>query len=194
VRLWVVLLGFLLNSGATQATPPSPTEQSDPPAPRLGITQSGFGPEAVFVLCDDCPTHTRKVLAPAPAPLRLAEPSNTAHLSRQTRSIHFPLASSRLTKEGRRALDAMRPLLLEAKSITITGHTDRVGKLAFNRRLAMRRAQTVRQALLDMGVPKERIVRVDARCCIEDPPPVNPPARRSDVEMLIVRVSHEQQP
>jgi len=111
-----------------------------------------------------------------------------------TRSVHFPLASSKLVSKGRRALDAMRPMLLKAKSITITGHTDRVGKLAFNRRLAMRRAQTVRQALLDMGVPEERIVRVDARCCIEDPPPVNPPARRSDVEMLIVRVPHEQQP
>ena len=70
---------------------------------------------------------------------------------------------------------------------TLTGHTDRVGKPAFNRRLALRRAQTVRQALLDLGVPEERIGRVEARCCIEDPPSVHPPARRTNLKLLIMR-------
>jgi outer membrane protein OmpA-like peptidoglycan-associated protein len=88
----------------------------------------------------------------------------------------------------------MRPLLLVAKSITITGHTDRVGASAFNRRLAARRAETVSRAVAALGVPPERIVRVRGECCVEDPPQVNPPARRTDVEMLIVRESHEQQP
>ena len=44
---------------------------------------------------------------------------------------------------ARRTLDAMRPLLLEARSIGLSGHTDRVGAPAFNRKLAARRFDLV---------------------------------------------------
>ena len=160
----------------------------------LGIAQAGHGRESVFTLCMECPAPTRKVLAQAPPPIRLAEPSRAKPApalreERITRAVHFTLASSRLTREARQALDAMRPLLLEAKSIALTGHTDRVGAPAFNRRLAARRAETVRKALLELGIPEDRIVRVEAECCIEAPPPVHPPARRTDLELLIVRPS-----
>jgi hypothetical protein len=160
----------------------------------LGIAQTGHGPDAVYRLCVDCPAPTRKVLAPVAPPIRLAEapkaksaPAQQPREERMTRAVHFSLASSKLTAEARRTLDAMRPLLLETKSISLNGRTDRVGAPAFNRKLAARRAETVKRALLDLGVPRERIVRVDSACCVEDPPRVNPPARRTDVEMLIVR-------
>ena len=160
----------------------------------LGIAQTGHGPDAVFRLCMDCPAPTRKVLAPVAPPIRLAEapkaksaPVPQPKEERITRAVHFSLASSKLTAEARRTLDVMRPLLLGAKSIGLSGHTDRVGKPAFNRKLAARRSETIKRALLDLGVPRERIVRIDSACCVEDPPRVNPPARRTDVEMLIVR-------
>lgn len=183
----VVLSGCALQT----AEPPGAVLPLPAPLPR-GITQIGHGPEAVFRLCADCPAPTRKALAPVPPPIRLPEvpkpkPVPSVREEHLTRAIQFPLASSRLTAGARQALDSLRPLLLEARSIGLTGHTDRVGKPAFNRRLALRRAQTVRQALLDLGVPEERIVRVEARCCIEDPPTVHPPARRTDLELLIAR-------
>ncbi len=158
----------------------------------LGISQTGHGREAVFRLCANCPAPTRKVLAPVSPPIRLIEvpkPKTVPPLreERLARAIHFPFASSRLTAGERQALDSLRPLLLETRSIALTGHTDRVGKPAFNRRLALRRAETVRQVLLDLGIPEDRIVRVEAECCIEAPPPVHPPARRTDLELLIVR-------
>jgi len=165
------------------------------PAPtHLDIAQTGHGREAAFLLCKDCPAPTRKVLAPVPPPIRLAEvpkpkPVPPPREERITRAVHFPFASSRLTAEARQALDSLRPLLIEARSIALTGHTDRVGKPAFNHGLALRRAQTVRQALLGLGITEDRIVRVEAECCIEDPPPVHPPARRTDLELLIVRPS-----
>ena len=182
----------VLSGCALQAAEP-PCDVPSTPIPLLrGIAQTGHGPEAVFRLCTDCPVPTRKVLAPVPPPIRLAETAKPKPVlppqeERITRAVHFPLASSRLTAEAGQALDSLRPLLLEARSIALTGHTDQVGKPAFNHRLAQRRAQTVRQALLDLGVPEERIARVDARCCIEDPPPVHPPARRTDLELLIMR-------
>ena len=158
----------------------------------LGIAQTGHGREAVFRLCADCPTPTRKMQATVPPPIRLAEvpkpkPVPPPREERITRAVHFPFASSRLTAGARQALDSLRPLLIEAKSIALTGHTDRVGNPAFNHRLALRRAETVRQALLGLGIPEDRIVRVEAECCIEDPPPVHPPARRTDLELLIAR-------
>lgn len=160
----------------------------------LGIAQTGHGRETVFMLCSDCPVPTRKVLAPVPPPIRLAEvpkpkPVPPPREERITRAVHFPFASSRLTIGARQALVSLRPLLLEARAIALTGHTDRVGKPAFNHRLALRRAETIHQALLAMGVPPDRIVRVEAQCCIEDPPPVHPPARRTDLDILIVRPS-----
>ena len=158
----------------------------------LGIAQSSHGPGAVFRLCSDCPTPTRKVLAAPPPPIRLAEvpklkpplPPRQEHI---TRAVHFPFASARLTDQARQDLDALKALLSEARTITLTGSTDRIGTPAFNQRLAVRRAETVRQALLAMGVPADRIAPVEARCCADDPPRINPSARRTDLDILIVR-------
>ena len=182
----------LLVGCTVQPAEPVASLSAVPARESLGIAQAGHGREAVFMLCADCPAPTRKVLAPVPPPIRLAEvpkpkPVPPLREERITRVIHFPFASSRLTAGARQALDSLRPLLLEARSIALTGHTDRVGNPAFNHRLALRRAETVRQALLDLGIPEGRIVRVEAECCIEDPPPVHPPARRTDLELLIVR-------
>lgn len=184
---WCALLsGCALQAGPV-AKPATPI-----PIP-LGIAQTGYGGEAIFTLCGDCPTPARKTLAPVLAPLKLAEIPKpklvvvAPQQERITRAVHFPLASAKLTGDARQELEALRPLLLETRSIALTGHTDRVGAPAFNRRLAARRAETVRRALVDLGIPRERIVRVEAKCCVEDPPPVNPPARRTDVEILIVR-------
>jgi len=191
VRLLPVWCAVLSGCALQAAEPPVAVPATPAPLPR-GIAQNGHGPEAVFRLCADCPAPTRKVLAPVPPPIRLAETPKpkqvpTVREEHLTRAIHFPLASSRLTTEARQALDSLRPQLLEARTIALTGHTDQMGKPSFNHRLALRRAQTVRQALLDLGVPEDRFVRVEAQCCIEDPPPVHPPARRTDLDILIVR-------
>jgi outer membrane protein OmpA-like peptidoglycan-associated protein len=191
VRMLPTWCAVLSGCALQAAEPPGDVPSTPAPLPR-GIAQTGHGPEAVFRLCTDCPAPTRKVLAPTPPPIRLAEiakpkPVPPPMEERITRAVHFPFASSRLTSGARQTLEALRPLLLEARSVALTGHTDRVGHPTFNRRLALRRAQTIRQALLDLGVPEERIVRVEARCCIEDPPPVHPPARRTELELLIMR-------
>jgi outer membrane protein OmpA-like peptidoglycan-associated protein len=183
----------LLSGCALQPADPVAKVLSTPVSIPLGIAQIGHGREAVFTLCGDCPTPTRKTLAPVPAPLKLAEVPKPKPVvvepqeERSTRAVHFPMSSAKLTGDAWQQLKALRPSLLEARSIVLTGHTDRVGAPAFNQRLAARRAETVRRALLDLGIPRERITRVEAKCCVEDPPPVNPSARRTDVEILIVR-------
>lgn len=192
MRAALVCCALLVGCSVQPAEPVA--DVSTMPTPNhLGITQTGHNREAMFTLCSDCPAHTRKVLAPVPPPIRLAEvpkpkpasaPRQEEHI---THAVHFPFASARLTTQAQQELDALKALLPEARSITLTGNTDRIGTPAFNRRLAVRRAETVRQALVDMGVPAERIAPVRARCCVDDPPRINPSARRTDLELLIVR-------
>jgi hypothetical protein len=174
--------------------PVAPYLPSAPESIHVGITQTGHGSEARFRLCADCPVPTRKVLAPVPPPIRLVELTKAKPILAPapkaepiTRRVFFPFASSSLTAKARRELNALQPQLLEAKSIHLTGYTDRVGVPTFNRKLATRRTETVRQALLDLGVPADRIAPVEARCCVDDPPRINPSARRTDLDILIVR-------
>ena len=57
--------------------------------------------------------------------------------------------------KGRQELDAISNQLADANkmAITVVGHTDRIGSDASNQLLSERRAQTVRQYLVDRGVP-----------------------------------------
>lgn len=184
----------MLTGCALQTAEPVAPLQSAPDPIHLGIVQTGHGQNARFRLCADCPAPTRKVLVPVPPPIRLVEPPKAKPIPAPvpkeepiTHKVFFPFASSSLTAKARRELHALRPQLLDAKSIRLTGHTDRVGALAFNRKLAVRRAEAVRQTLLTLGVAPERIAHVGAECCMNDPPSINPQARRTDVDILIVR-------
>ncbi len=184
----------MLSGCALQTAEPVALLPSAPDPIHLGIAQTGHDSEARFRLCADCPPPTRKALAPVPPPIRLVEPPKAkptpAPAPKEepiTHKVFFPFASSNLTDKARRELHALRPQLLKAKSIRLTGHTDRVGAPAFNRMLAARRAEAVRQSLLTLGVAPERIAHVGAECCVNDPPSFNPQARRTDVDVLIVR-------
>ena len=72
------------------------------------------------------------MLAAPPPPIRLTEipKPKLASAPRQehiTRAVHFPFASAWLTTQARQELDALKALLPEARTITLTGNTDRVG-------------------------------------------------------------------
>jgi outer membrane protein OmpA-like peptidoglycan-associated protein len=61
-----------------------------------------------------------------------------------------------LLPQGRRELDALAASLRDARSVSklrITGHTDRLGSDALNDRLSLARATTVRDYLVQAGVP-----------------------------------------
>jgi OOP family OmpA-OmpF porin len=68
--------------------------------------------------------------------------------------IEFDSNQATLTARGRAALDSLIPLLTEAPrtSIEIGGHTDGFGAPDYNKDLSRRRAEVVRQYLMDHGV------------------------------------------
>ena len=74
-------------------------------------------------------------------------------------TLYFREGSDELTHESRRELENV---LLEvrkrpAPDVIVVGHTDRVGQLQDNDRLALRRAEKMRQELLRQGLPEESV-------------------------------------
>ncbi len=104
--------------------------------------------------------------APAPPGSAAAAPAQTAAQACE-RSLAGVLAGEQIEfASGSAAIDARSGALLdrlakEARScpgtLRIEGHTDPVGRSAFNRSLSQARAAAVRDALIARGVPAERL-------------------------------------
>ena len=74
-------------------------------------------------------------------------------------TLYFLEGRDELTLESRAELDKVfgelrrRPL----PDILVTGHTDTVGGLAYNDKLSLARAERLREMLIALGIPAERI-------------------------------------
>ncbi len=88
------------------------------------------------------------VRAAAAAPLR-----NEIKVVLDPSKVFFRTNSARLKPEVQRILQSVGAS--EASAIDITGHADRRGNFEYNRKLALKRAESVRQALLEGGVSPE---------------------------------------
>lgn len=77
--------------------------------------------------------------------------------------LYFETGSDELTAASRAELPSVLDLIRArvAPGVEIAGHTDTVGAGPANDLLALRRAELVRQLVLDLGVPA-RLVRVDS--------------------------------
>lgn len=90
--------------------------------------------------------------APLPAPVAAPEPKPLMQVKLEADSL-FGFDQDALQADGKRALDK---LLVELKdvnvqSIQVTGHTDRLGTQAYNTKLSTRRAESVRDYLVQVG-------------------------------------------
>ncbi|MDD9938789.1 MAG: OmpA family protein, partial [Myxococcales bacterium] len=74
--------------------------------------------------------------------------------------IEFETNEATIRSESEDVLQAVRKILEEHPQITrisIEGHTDNVGKAAYNKRLSDRRAAAVVKWLVDHGIGKKRL-------------------------------------
>lgn len=69
-------------------------------------------------------------------------------------NIYFDFAKWDITSVATRELGIIKPMIENAKSVTIVGHTDAVGSDAFNQELSVKRAKEVRDFLEKNGVKK----------------------------------------
>jgi outer membrane protein OmpA-like peptidoglycan-associated protein len=97
--------------------------------------------------------EARHAPPPRPAPL----PAQPIRLSSDAL---FGFDSAMLTGEGRRQLDGLLQQVREAsavENIDVVGYTDRIGGDAYNMKLSQRRAEAVRDYLVQNGVPADAI-------------------------------------
>ena len=79
-----------------------------------------------------------------------------------TLALYFEFDEADMSPRTRRQLEIVAALLMAdgAKKITLSGHTDSLGTEDYNDRLSARRAEVVRQFLIDAGVSTAQIVTV----------------------------------
>jgi outer membrane protein OmpA-like peptidoglycan-associated protein len=102
---------------------------------------------------------------PPPPPARAAKPAPAAKRFTLSADALFDFDQSVLRPEGRRQLDKLAADLkgteydiVKVTMVTVTGHTDRLGAASYNMRLSMRRAETVKAHLVNLGIPAAKIV------------------------------------
>ncbi|TNE89362.1 MAG: OmpA family protein [Gammaproteobacteria bacterium] len=79
--------------------------------------------------------------------------------------VLFAFDSAQLLDKGKKELDVAAEAVtqkMQLVSMTIVGHTDRLGSYAYNLSLSKRRAESVRSYLVSRGVPVE-LISIDGR-------------------------------
>lgn len=106
------------------------------------------------------------VVTPAPAPVPAPPPAATVRRVNLSADALFRFdrsGAADMLPQGRAELDALARALrtepMQVERLTITGHTDRLGDPAYNERLGLQRATTVRDYLQGAGVGVPMTVR-----------------------------------
>lgn len=85
------------------------------------------------------------------------------NLSKEWRNVYFDFNKSTLNKTEKAKLDQLSKVIRDSKeveNVDLVGYADVVGNAAYNKRLSMKRAQTVKSYLAVKGL-KTRKVRVE---------------------------------
>ena len=114
----------------------------------LGLNFGGAKPAPVVAQAEPAP-------APAPAP----EPAPEMQSVRVELDVKFDFDRDTIRPEFRQDIQSLAEFMRTYPSVTTTveGHTDSVGAESYNQGLSERRANSVRQALIDEGVESSRV-------------------------------------
>jgi outer membrane protein OmpA-like peptidoglycan-associated protein len=175
------------------ASTPVPDEKEVVGSGKLGVIQAGSNQNTDYVFCETnrCPQRTKKVLPSPPVVAKAAAPVVVPAVQVENFKVHFPWGWSHLDKAGRQEVEAVvaSSQIKKAKQIVVAGRTDPTGSKKFNEKLALKRAETVKAALVMAGVPAEVITaEAQAPCCGGSKgasPSVMRELRRTDIDITI---------
>jgi OmpA-OmpF porin, OOP family len=111
--------------------------------------------------CD--PELVKKPMAPAPMPAPAAAPAPMPHPVAQkvtlSADVLFNFDKSVIKPEGKEQLDQLVDKIggINLEVVIAVGHTDRIGSAAYNQRLSVRRAESVKRYLVSKGIEGNRI-------------------------------------
>ncbi len=133
----------------------------------------------IVVLCGIAPVAVACSQSPPPrdvlADVQPAQPPAPPKPSAESLTIDFTTASARLSPAAKQQLDGAARLYRDAKPevMIVSGHTDPAGGEFQNLILSARRAEAVKYALVDRGVPADRL-QVVAVGAAQPTPEVSP--------------------
>ncbi len=121
----------------------------------------GFG----ITACDDDEVPKEPVVAvpeevPAPPPSAAATAAaNAAALAAATKAVYFAFDDYTLNKEGQETLNTLGEVMKKSTStvVQIEGHCDERGSIEYNLALGQRRAQSVKNYLVQLGLDPARL-------------------------------------
>lgn len=119
------------------------------------VRTSGWRPEGAIAECEPDMKKPEPVAEPEPEPAPAPAPQPVYKTMTLGAGALFDLNSAELRPEGQRELDSLVADLnrmASVQSIQIAGHTDSTGDAAYNKDLSMRRANAVKNYLLEQGV------------------------------------------
>ncbi len=134
----------------------------------------------------------------APMPTTHVEPAPLAVRSTDILhdDIHFQISRKGLTDEGRAALQRHAEFLKNEPDwgVLVQGYTDQQGSMSFNKILGMKRAETVKQQLIALGVPESSIRTVslgeEGALCIDNSDACRRMNRRVHLELRKIGQEH----
>lgn len=133
----------------------------------------GVGTVATYWVRSKGVEATAEAAAPATARPRVAAPAPT-HAEAVHADIYFDFKSTRLRAEAARLLQDKAAAMehVHTWAVLVQGYADRQGPAAYNRLLAERRATTVKQFLVELGVPEAsiRVVTIGPEGALCDEP------------------------
>lgn len=99
------------------------------------------------------------VAAAAPVPAPAPAPKPTQAVIAKSYLVFFDFDKSNITPEAQKIIEqaAANAKASNATSISLTGHTDAAGSEKYNMALSLRRANTVKAALVKLGIPENEI-------------------------------------
>lgn len=141
---------------------------------------------------------TEQVQGPALLPTTRVETAPLA--SRSTDILHddiaFEVGRKGLTDEGKAALQRHAEFLKGEPDwgVLVQGYTDQQGSMSFNKILGLKRAETVKQQLIELGVPEAAIRTVslgeEGALCIDKSDVCRRMNRRVHLEMRKIGLEH----
>lgn len=153
------LLAILLVSVAAYAAPASANYFSNPTAgASLNIGSAPNPKPFVYAPFTQVREQSETIPAPPPPPVAQAAPPPAPDYVK-TFMVFFDFDKSNLTPEARQVVnEAVRTVKENGPvRIVVTGHTDTVGTHAYNQALSERRAMSVKNAMVAMGLDSAMI-------------------------------------
>ena len=140
----LISVGLVYRFGAPAASAQPVRAAYVPPAP-------AYRPEPVVPPAPAATPVPEVVAVPAPLPEPVA-PKSWVKVKLEADSL-FGFDQDSLQADGKKALDKLIEELqgVNVEAIQVTGHTDRLGSKAYNEKLSTRRAEAVRNYLVQVG-------------------------------------------